>query len=79
MNRHQDRLEPRLGDHRRAARRRTWRFINELGATIIRLSHYEHAEHHVSLADHHGIVLWTEIPLVNGISSANFNANAASR
>jgi len=39
--------------------------IRELGATFVRLSHYEHAEHFHDLADHAGVVLWAEIPLVN--------------
>ena len=54
--------------------------IQEMGANIVRLSHYQHAEHFHDLADHAGIVLWAEIPLVNGVTnSAAFTANARSQ
>ena len=41
----------------------------EMGCTWIRLAHYQHAEKTYDLADEKGIVLSTEIPLVNGILS----------
>ena len=51
--------------------------IREMGANVVRLSHYEHAEHFHDLADRAGVVLWAEIPLVNGITDiAAFTSNA---
>ena len=41
-------------------------FINEIGATSIRLAHYQQAEYIYSLADSMGILIWAEIPFVNG-------------
>ena len=58
-----------LGDHGRAARRGHGAEIREMGATVVRLSHYEHAEYFSrSRAITTGIVLWAEIPLVNEIT-----------
>jgi len=51
--------------------------LKEIGATAVRLSHYEHNDHTYQLADQNGIILWTEIPLVNRITeSPAFYANA---
>lgn len=38
--------------------------ILETGATMIRLSHYPQSRYFYDLADRHGMVLWSEIPLV---------------
>jgi len=64
VNRHQDRLNMgwAIGD---AQHDEDMALITEMGATFVRLSHYEHAEHFHDLADRAGIVLWAEIPLVN--------------
>ncbi len=52
-------------------------FIKEIGATAVRLSHYEHDDYTYQLADRDGIVLWSEIPLINYITaSAAFSSNA---
>jgi beta-galactosidase len=51
--------------------------LKEIGATALRLSHYEHNDYTYQLADKNGIVLWSEIPLVNRITeSPAFYANA---
>jgi beta-galactosidase len=51
--------------------------IRELGATAIRLAHYQHAQYFYDLADRTGMVVWAEIPLVNAITaSAAFTGNA---
>ena len=64
VNRHQDRLNMgwAITD---AQHDEDMALIRELGATFVRLSHYEHAQHFHDLADRAGIVLWAEIPLVN--------------
>jgi beta-galactosidase len=76
VNRHQDRLG--LGwaigvkEHEEDLA-----LIREMGANIVRLSHYQHADAFHDLADKAGVVLWAEIPLVNSITdSAAFTTNA---
>ena len=46
------------------------RLIMELGANAIRLSHYPQTDYFYDLCDQYGIVVWTEIPLVNNIGKA---------
>jgi len=76
VNMHQDWL-----DHGWAItdRQRNTNFmlLKEIGATAVRLSHYEHGDYTYQLADQNGIILWSEIPLVNRITeSPAFYANA---
>ncbi len=60
-----------------AERNTNFRLLNEIGATAVRLSHYEHDDYTYELADREGLVLWSEIPLVNHITeSPEFYANA---
>ena len=50
--------------------------INELGATAVRMAHYQHDQKDYNLADATGVVVWAEIPLVNGTTdSAAFTAS----
>ena len=44
-------------------------FVKEIGATCIRLAHYQHHPHFYDLCDRAGIVVWTEVPVVNSITS----------
>ncbi len=44
--------------------------LKELGATAVRLSHYEHHDETYQLADQNGIVLWSEIPNIDYITSS---------
>ncbi len=76
VNRHQDRLDmgwaitDREHDQDMA-------LIVEMGATAVRLAHYQHAQHFYDLADRNGIVVWAEIPLVNAITASQaFTDNA---
>jgi beta-galactosidase len=60
-----------------AQRKTNFMLFKEIGATAVRLSHYQHNEQTYQLADQSGIILWTEIPLVNRITeSAAFYASA---
>ena len=52
-------------------------FLKELGVTGMRLSHYEHHDYTYQLADQNGIVLWSEIPLVNGVTETTAFYNNA--
>lgn len=40
--------------------------MDEIGATSIRLAHYQQSEYIYSLADKMGFLIWAEIPFVNG-------------
>src|SRR5262252_4695667 len=76
VNRHQDRLDMgwAVTD---AQHDEDFALIRELGANIVRLAHYEQAEHVHDLADRAGIALWEEVPLVNSITNSTaFTANA---
>ena len=44
--------------------------IYELGANAVRLSHYPHAPYIYELCDKYGIVVYTEIPFVNGFGGS---------
>jgi len=49
----------------------------EMGATAVRLCHYQHGRAFHALADRSGLVVWSELGLVNGIAaSAAFTASA---
>jgi beta-galactosidase len=51
--------------------------ILDIGATMVRFAHYQYDQEMYQLCDRHGIVVWTEIPLVNQIdSSKTFAENA---
>ena len=76
VNRHQDRLNMGWAITN-AQHDEDMALIREMGANVVRLSHYQHADYFHDLADRAGIVLWAEIPLVNDITdSAAFTANA---
>jgi beta-galactosidase len=60
-----------------AQRETNFMFLKEIGATAVRLSHYEHQDYTYQLADQSGIILWSEIPLINSITeSPAFYTNA---
>ncbi|WP_298532818.1 glycoside hydrolase family 2 TIM barrel-domain containing protein [uncultured Algibacter sp.] len=42
--------------------------VDEIGATTLRLSHYQHSETTYNLADEKGILVWSEIPFVHDYS-----------
>ena len=41
------------------------KFINEVGATTIRLAHYQHDQYFYDLCDEYGMVVWAEIPYIS--------------
>jgi beta-galactosidase len=76
VNRHQDRpgkgwaISP-------ADQEQDLSFIKELGATAVRLVHYQHGRYFHDLCDKTGLIVWAELSLVNQItSSPEFTANA---
>jgi len=76
VNPHQDRINMGWATTE-AERDEDMALIEELGCTIIRLAHYQHSEYFHTLADRAGMVLWSEIPLVNAMTSSSaFRDNA---
>ena len=45
-------------------------FLKEIGATFLRLSHYEHNDYTYQLADQNGICLWSEVPIIDYITES---------
>jgi beta-galactosidase len=76
VNRHQDRLNMGWAITN-AQHDEDMALIRELGANVVRLSHYQQAEYFHDLADRAGIVLWAEIPLVNEITASTAFTNNA--
>ncbi|HWB57957.1 MAG TPA: glycoside hydrolase family 2 TIM barrel-domain containing protein [Chthoniobacteraceae bacterium] len=56
---------------------RDFQLIYDLGATVVRLAHYQQSNYVHDICDHNGIVLWQEIPLVNQIYGGDAFANNA--
>ncbi|HTV22095.1 MAG TPA: glycoside hydrolase family 2 TIM barrel-domain containing protein [Polyangiaceae bacterium] len=76
VNRHQDRLD-RGWAIGKAEHDEDMALIAELGATAIRLAHYQHADYFYELCDRMGMLVWAEIPLVDETTdSAAFTDNA---
>jgi beta-galactosidase len=44
--------------------------LMEMGATVVRLCHYQHGQFFHGLADRSGLIVWSELGLVNQISSS---------
>ena len=64
VSRHQDRWglgNALLPEHHRE----DMELINELGATAIRLAHYQHDQYFYDLCDAYGMVVWAEIPYIS--------------
>jgi beta-galactosidase len=58
-------------------RQKAYALLKELGATFVRLCHYQHADETYQLGDENGIVLWSELGMVGSYTaSSNFYANA---
>ena len=77
VSRHQDRLgvgNALLPEHHKE----DIDLIMEVGATTIRLAHYQHDQYFYDLCDERGLVIWAEIPYISRHMS-NGNANTESQ
>ena len=62
--RHQDR--PKIGNAiTKAMHDEDMSMIVEVGATTIRLAHYQHDDYFYDLCDRYGLVVWAEIPYIS--------------
>lgn len=69
VNRHQDRIDRgwALGT---AEQDEDMALITEIGATALRLAHYQQSQYFYELSDRAGLVVWAEIPLVDGVTDS---------
>lgn len=58
--------------------RQDFAFVNEIGATAVRVAHYPQSDLWFDLADENGVVVWAEIPVVNEVAGTEaYATNAA--
>jgi len=67
VNRHQDRIDKgwAIG---KPEHDEDLALILEMGATAVRLAHYQQASYFYDLCDRNGLVVWAEIPLVDAVT-----------
>ncbi len=59
-----------------AQRDTNFMFLKEIGATFLRLSHYEHNDYTYQLADQNGLCVWSEVPIIDYITTSGaFTSN----
>ena len=51
--------------------------IKEIGATSIRLAHYQHDQFFYDLCDQEGMVVWAEIPFISVMGKSDKNGENA--
>lgn len=69
VNRHQDRAGKGWAISE-ADEREDFALIREIGATAVRVAHYQQSPLWYDLADEQGLVVWAEIPVVNEVPAA---------
>lgn len=68
VSRHQDRMDMGWAITRQE-HREDMDLIKEVGATSIRLAHYQHDQYFYDLCDQEGMVVWAEIPFISVMST----------
>lgn len=77
VNRHQDVGVERGWAAHDTDHERDIRIMKEMGVDAVRLSHYPQSEHFLDLCDREGLLVWSEIPLVNTMNDTEgFRTNA---
>ncbi len=69
VNRHQDRMNMGWAITENE-QREDFALIKELGCTVVRLAHYQHAQTFYDLCDKGGMVVWAELALVDHITES---------
>ena len=67
VSRHQDRKDMGWAITKKE-HKEDMEFIKEVGATSIRLAHYQHDQYFYDLCDREGMVIWAEIPFISIMS-----------
>jgi beta-galactosidase len=67
VSRHQDRKDMGWAITKKE-HKEDMEFIKEIGATSIRLAHYQHDQYFYDLCDTEGMVVWAEIPFISVMS-----------
>ena len=76
VNRHQE-VQDKGWALSPADHERDMQLILDVGATVLRLAHYQQSNYFHDLADKSGLILWQEVPLVNQVYGTKaFNDNA---
>jgi beta-galactosidase len=76
VSRHQDRLDKgwAIGP---AEQREDFRLITEMGSTCVRTAHYQQDQYVYDLCDRSGLIVWTELSLVNKLTDSEAFADNA--
>ncbi len=69
VNRHQDRVNMGWAITEKE-QKEDYGLIEELGCTVVRLAHYQHAQAFYDLCDRGGMVVWAELALVDQITES---------
>ncbi len=69
VNRHQDRLNMGWAITEKE-QKEDYGLIDELGCTVVRLAHYQHAQAFYDLCDKGGMVAWAELALVDRVTES---------
>ncbi len=56
---------------------RDFTLIKQMGANAVRLAHYPHHPYSIELCDSLGLIVWSEIPVVNTVSTSEAFARSA--
>lgn len=78
VNYHQDSFENGLA-MTNEQRERDYNMMRELGCTTVRMAHYQHNRYEYDLCDRLGLTVWTEIGLVNRMSTDDEKLTLADR
>jgi len=76
VSRHQDRMNKGWAISE-SDQREDMELIKEVGATSIRLAHYQHNQYFYDLCDQEGMIVWAEIPFISVMSKTDLEGTNA--